>query len=298
MGHEVELKLEVPAKTIGTLKRMRALGRNGHARDKNLVSIYFDTAKHKLRKHGMSLRVRHIGQARVQTVKANGQSAAGLFERREWEAPIASDTPDLRATRHTALDHLNGKKLALGLKPVFETRVHRTVVPLRRNGSHIELTLDQGQVRLGRKSAPISEVELELKRGHAADLFAVARDLTGRVPARLAVRSKADRGYALVDDQPIAAVRQHAIILDPRMSAGEAFRAIALGCLHHAAANESAVRERDAEGVHQMRVGLRRLRAAIALFSDLLDDEEPARLKGELKWLTGELGPARDLDVY
>jgi inorganic triphosphatase YgiF len=298
MGHEVELKLEVPPKTIETLRRMRSLRRNGRARDKDLVSVYFDTAKHKLRKHGMSLRVRHIGEARVQTVKANGQSAAGLFERREWEAQIAGDTPDLRATRHTALDLLNGKKLARALKPVFETRVHRTVVPLRRNGSRIELTLDQGQVCLGRKSAPISEVELELKRGHAVDLFAVARDLTGRVPARFAVRSKADRGYALVDDQPIAAVRQHEIMLDRSMSAGEAFRAIALGCLHHVAANEPAVRERDAEGVHQMRVGLRRLRAAIALFSDLLDDEETARLKGELKWLTGELGPARDLDVY
>src|SRR5262249_46780786 len=154
---------------------------------------------------------------------ANREAAAGLFQRHEWEAPIASDTPDLRATRHTALDRLNGKKLARTLKPVFETRVHRTVLPVRRNGSRIQLTLDQGLVQLGRKSMPINEVELELKRGHAADLFAVARELTGRMPARFAVSSKADRGYALVDDEPIAAVRRHPISLDPRMSAGAAF---------------------------------------------------------------------------
>src|SRR5262249_26131803 len=191
MGHEVELKLEVPAKSIAELKRMRSLQRrNEHAHDKELVSVYFDTAKHKLRKHGMSLRVRHIGDARVQTVKANRQSAVGLFQRHEWEAPIKSDTPDLRKVRRTALDNLNGRKLAHALKPVFETCVHRTVLPLRRNGSRIELTLDQGQVRLGRKSAPISEVELELKHGRPADLFAVARDLAKRVPARFAVRSK------------------------------------------------------------------------------------------------------------
>jgi inorganic triphosphatase YgiF len=303
MGQEVELKLEVPPRTIEKLKRMRSLWRgNGHARDKmrdkDLVSVYFDTAGHKLRKHGMSLRVRHIGDARVQTVKANRQSAAGLFQRHEWEAPIASDTPDLRAARHTALDGLTGKKLAHALKPVFETRVHRTVLPLKRHGSRIELTLDQGQVRLGRKSAPINEVELELKRGRPADLFTLARDLTRRVPARFAVHSKADRGYALIGDEPVAAVPRRAIALDRRMSTGEAFHAIALGCLHHIAANEPAVRELDAEGVHQMRVGLRRLRAAITVFSDLLDDEETARLEGELKWLAGELGPARDLDVY
>ena len=67
---------------------------------------------------------------------------------------------------------------------------------------------------------------------------------------------------------------------------------------HHIAANEPAVCARDAEGVHQMRVGLRRLRAAIAVFSDFLDDAQTADIKAGLKWLTGELAPARDLDVY
>src|SRR5215510_12664662 len=51
------------------------------------------------------------------------------------------------------------------------------------------------------------------------------------------------------------------------------------------------------EGVHQMRVGLRRLRAAMSLFADILQDPQTAALKEELKWLTGELGPARELEV-
>lgn len=298
MGKEVELKLEVPPRAIGRLKRLRTLHRHGRAQEKDLVSVYFDTAKHKLRKHGMSLRVRHIGDKRVQTVKANGQSAAGLFSRNEWEKRIDRDTPDLRAARGTALGGLMSKKLARTLKPVFETQVHRTVLPLNGGASRIELTLDRGQVRLGRKSAPISEVELELKRGRPADLFAVARKLAEKVPARFAVRSKADRGYALVGGEAAAAVRAPEIKLDPGLPTGAAFHAIAIGCLHHLAANEPAVRALDAEGVHQMRVGLRRLRAAIAVFSDLLDDDETAHIKSGLKWLGGELGPARDLDVY
>jgi len=56
-------------------------------------------------------------------------------------------------------------------------------------------------------------------------------------------------------------------------------------------------RERGAEGVHQMRVGLRRLRAAISLFGDIVTGRDTEVLKDELKWLTEELGPARDLDV-
>jgi CHAD domain-containing protein len=46
-----------------------------------------------------------------------------------------------------------------------------------------------------------------------------------------------------------------------------------------------------------MRVGLRRLRAAISLFADILQDPQTAALKDELKWLTSELGPARELEV-
>src|SRR5262249_57024426 len=119
---------------------------SGLAGERELGSVYCDTAKHALRKRGISLRVRHIGDERLQTVKANGQSAAGLFARREWEKRIRSDTPDLRAVRRTALDGLDSKKLARTLKPVFETRIRRTVLPLARGASPIELTLDQGQV--------------------------------------------------------------------------------------------------------------------------------------------------------
>ena len=301
MGSEIELKLEVPPQGIRKLRRLRSL-RNGSAKraqEKDLVSVYFDTPKHKLRRKGMSLRVRHIGDKRIQTLKANGQWAAGLSQRDEWEKPIKRDTPDLRAVRRTALAPLLSKKFEHALKPVFETRVHRAVLPLHRGDSRIELTLDQGQVRLGRKSTPISEVELELKGGRPADLLALARDLWQRVPARFAVRSKADRGYDLIDGRPVAAVRAQKITLAPNATEAQAFRTIALACTHQVAANEAAVSAGDPDGVHQMRVGLRRLRAAIAVFSDLLlDDAQTAAIKAELKWLTDELGPARDLDVY
>ena len=82
------------------------------------------------------------------------------------------------------------------------------------------------------------------------------------------------------------------------MSPVETFLVIGRSILRHIAANEPAVRRSDPEGVHQMRVGLRRLRGAMALFKRLLGDKQSERIKSELKWLTGELAPARDLDVY
>jgi triphosphatase len=50
--------------------------------------------------------------------------------------------------------------------------------------------------------------------------------------------------------------------------------------------------------VHQMRVGVRRLRAAIAVFSELLDCNQTEQIKRDLKWLARKLAPVRDLDVF
>ena len=52
----------------------------------------------------------------------------------------------------------------------------------------------------------------------------------------------------------------------------------------------------DAEDLHKFRVATRRSRAIIRATKPLLGDSL-AELGGELKWLTGALGPVRDLDV-
>jgi CHAD domain-containing protein len=64
-------------------------------------------------------------------------------------------------------------------------------------------------------------------------------------------------------------------------------------------ANEALFREAPhADAVHQMRVALRRLRAAIGLFKEVVDDHQRVGIGQELKWMAGELGKARDLDVF
>jgi CHAD domain-containing protein len=68
--------------------------------------------------------------------------------------------------------------------------------------------------------------------------------------------------------------------------------------LRHLTLNEAPVLRDDAEGIHQMRVALRRLRASISLFKEMLQDPQSEQVKGQLKWLTVQLGPARDMDVF
>jgi triphosphatase len=82
-------------------------------------------------------------------------------------------------------------------------------------------------------------------------------------------------------------------------TAEEALADIVLGCVEHLRGNEACVLARaHEEGVHQMRVAVRRLRSCLALYRRFIPAEQHDHLVGELKWLIGELGPARDWDVF
>jgi triphosphatase len=293
---EIEIKLELAPASLPRLKKIpliRAL--EAPAKRATEVSVYFDTDKHKLRKNGVMLRVRHVGGRYIQTIKAT--RPGGLFERDEWESDIAGELPDLGLARGTALEPLIGDKFRRQLKPMFETRVTRTVYPLTNGTRAIALTVDQGKIDTGARSAPLCEIELELKRGNEAELFDVARELTQALPAHVAFKSKSERGYELLDDEQGAPVRAVAVDLIAGTRTRDGSRTIGRACLKQIVGNEPALLKGDPDGVHQMRVGLRRLRAALSLFADILHDVQTAAIKTELKWLAGELAPARQLDV-
>lgn len=298
MGIETEIKFEVSPADLEKLAVSRSLRpTNGElVRRRHLVSTYFDTPKHVLRRNGISLRVRQTGKKHIQTIKTATNGVA--IGRNEWEKRIDDNEPDLRAARGTPLQQLVSKRLRRELDAVFATHVHRTVVPLRPGNSRVELALDEGHIRAGLYSTPLAEVELELKSGSIGDLFKAARTVAELVPARLALKTKSEQGYGLIADQPIAAVSAPKIALPRKATVAAAFQAIGRSVLHHIAANEPAVLAGLPEGVHQMRVGVRRLRAAISLFSDLLRCGQTEAIRQDLKWLARKLGPVRDLDVF
>ncbi len=161
----------------------------------------------------------------------------------------------------------------------------------------IEISLDEGTIETGAASLRLCEIELELKSGDKAQVFEAARLMARALPVQLGLASKSERGYRLVDGTQDAPTKFAGVTLAAGMPARDAFRSIGYACLQQIADNETPLLRDDAEGVHQMRVGLRRLRAAISLFAALLDDPQTETIKTELKWLTGELGPARELEV-
>lgn len=325
---EIELKLCMEPAALRRLRRhpiLRSLAR-GRSRARPLSSSYYDTPDGFLRRAGIALRVRRDGKALVQTLKApatllralelpeparvQSRSApdaaaaldalgSGLQSFAELECPLEEERPDLERLPHEGLRrHLRAHGVAEQLQPLFTTAFTRRSLPLVLAESRIELALDEGEIRAGERVTPLCEAELELQAGRPARLFELALLLAERLSFRLEADSKAARGHALLEEKRPAPVFAQPLALVPETTGAAAFEAMARSALGQMRANEPALRrDEDPEALHQFRVGLRRLRALIALFKEHIEPEAAAFLREELRWLQQETGAARDWDV-
>ncbi|MES2114014.1 MAG: CYTH and CHAD domain-containing protein [Pseudomonadota bacterium] len=301
---EVELKLLLDPADNARLVRHPLLAAHARARQRKarLTARYFDTPELYLLRHGAGLRVRQADGLWTQTMKAGGSVQGGLHARLEWEGPVTGDAPQLGKLRKLMGDDrywqqvLDVPGLGRQLQPLFSVEVEHSTWELDYDGSVIELVLDEGRInRLGRH-LPVNEIELELKSGHPASLFAFALALLETVPLQVSNVNKAERGYALCLDKRAAAVKAAPLAVPCDASTGQALQAVLANCLHHMQDNEAAVIDgADSESLHQLRVGARRLRSALRLFAACAPC--PAALLGDLAWLGTELGAARDWDV-
>ncbi len=294
-GREVELKFLASPEGIGAALRIPAFAPLREAQARPQVSTYFDTPDCALQKAGFILRLREVGSGFIQTVKQEG---AGL-ERGEWEETLDLPNIDLAKAAQTPLGELLADEALRGrIGPLFTTRVNRRKADVTFGHALIEVALDEGEVIAGDRRTPLLEIELELKGGRRSGLFALARKLARSTPASLSLISKGERGYRLAAGVWGAPVKMTPPTLDAKMSAAEAFSAISHACLRQIMLNAPAFDNgQEVEAVHQTRVAIRRLRAALALFRPVITDATLPGLGGELKWLSDHLGATRDIDV-
>ena len=291
---EVELKFRLePARGAEALAWL-AQGRpqSTHA----LRAIYFDTPGCELSRAGFALRVREEDGAWEQTVKSRA-AAGGKLGRGEWTCATPGPDPDVAAVRRTpARDVLSADTR---LDALFTVVVQRRAVEIRTPDSVVEAALDSGAVHAGARCATVDELELELKEGSPRALFALATRLADAFPADLSVVAKSDRGYALAEGGPVRARHFKNPVLTSRMTAGQAFQAIARAALEQIVWNAELLREAPTSAaIHQARVGLRRLRTTLKTFRSVNDDEQVATIGDGLKAFSAELEPARNLDVF
>ncbi|WER47440.1 CHAD domain-containing protein [Cupriavidus sp. WKF15] len=302
---EKELKFELAAGQDFAMRNLPALPdvEQDSQPQQALESEYFDTPDFLLWRNGAALRVRRNGDQLVQTLKSSGEQRGGRFEREEYESVLKEARPDLGALRAAVPKSsplycvLKQGSLSDHLVPVFRSMVTRKLWTLKlASGEEIEVALDSGQVTAAEQASSFSELELELKHGDPRRLTEIGLQFIDKIPMSLSMQSKSDRGYDLLASDTRPAVKAQPIALRTKDTVEAAVCKILQNCLDQVHANAPLVATGHLpEGVHQMRVGLRRLRSALDMFDDVVT--MPEALADEVKWIAGELGESRDWHV-
>lgn len=268
--------------------------------------IYFDTPRAHLRADGLVLYVHRI-EGLWEYLLAH-ESGKLLIDTRQWRAVYAGgfefsmvDDPDIA-------HRLSRGKVRNSLARVFEARVRCTTWQVESGSATVEVCLERSTLRAGgagendpdsARREPVSRLRLTNPGNDYAPLFVLAAELVAAAPALPAVESLADMGARLHDGSRRPPVRSSPLDLRDDDTVIGAFRHIVYACLHHWLANRDGAiaTPDDPEFVHQLRVAIRRLRAALQVFRSALPESFVDAILPTLRTLMATLGRTRDLDV-
>jgi triphosphatase len=293
---EFELKFQVPPVRSDAIEN--ALKRGAVERTQ-LRAQYFDTNDEALARAGLILRLRQEGEQWVQTAKGPGRHG---FERLEHNAPVASRSarpdPGLHqghpvgaALRSALAASADGR-----LHRVFETDVVRLARTFETSDTSVEVAFDRGQIRAGTQAMPVMELEFELVNGNRAALVELAQRWCEKHGLWLDPLTKSGAGRRLAKGIPGGPPVQADDVRASESAPGSVAEMLDAGLQQVLGnAREIAAGTGGDEHVHQLRIGLRRLRTLLReLRATGLLPSPDLQLDSSLRDLFSVLGEHRD----
>ena len=286
------LEATLPAASAARLARHPAIAtrRSGRSRGGAVETAWHDTQDGALAALGLVLETARNVRRLVRSLPEPGAFwCPGMVE-----APLRvfarGDAPEeAGGAPLLPIAAFNGKRLAFALGPV-QADVQAVVQPV------VQAVLLQGRVRSLTAEEPVARLTLS---GPPEPVLALARALAEDMPLLPPVATLAEQGRALARGDTLRARRQGA---PDTAGAATVERALAHAIGHllevalwHAPA---AIAGTAPEGVHQLRVALRRLRSALRLFRRAVDGPALRAFDAALREILAGLGPARDWDVW
>lgn len=321
--HELELKFAIPSYQQSVLRKNID---TKTAQQQRLSAYYFDTPNQDLAKKGIALRIRFEDSQWVQTLKTAGDGVAKRVELNTVLSltgtpdtlDVSSLVPDVSMiTEQAVVAQLTSimplDELAQALTVQYFTDVQRTSRQIKKNNSRIEIAYDIGKVGIGHLNSQkpannpgltqsdIHEIEFELLEGDPSDLIDIAKTWCKKYKLYLSTVTKAQRGSLLLANKQFAEPVKADLAVLPLHKGISQFaflQAVVNNCLVQILPNASAIAEGSPDGnlVHQLRVGIRRLRTALKHFKFAPDYIDPNWLM-VLKQTFSLLGEYRDKEI-
>ena len=278
----------------------------GEPKVHRLLSIYYDTADHRMLKHGLIYRVRSDQDDWIATVKKMGQSEGGFHQRDEWNMflPDGTPRPDLleeESIREEVMTLIGNQALA----PLVYTEFQRTLAEWTdHSGNRIEIALDQGIIEAGKCQRPIQELELELKHGSPEAMLLLASELSEQIPMKPESASKFHRGLELIH----LAEPDHK---NGKDSGSKNVSSLGRQQLHEAVPSlfedvyldvvktveRLHMDPKNPKLIHEFRVNVRRYRSVLSFFKPILPTNTYETLQLKLRQWTSQMARLRELDV-
>ena len=296
---EFELKFTTDAAGLRRIPQLACLSEYPVSRARHFVTVYYDTAQGLLLQNGISLRLRKTGRGRgVLTFKAPALQSSSNFLRREVEVPAGPNGFDLASFDFEIQDLVKKTTRGAPLVERYATDFRRKMIDVNTGRSTIEIAIDSGTYLADSKTQSLHEVEIELKTGDYSDAILWAKNIALEAGLKLETVSKAERCALLAGlPRPMRQAQSEQIVAGTPLD--KAITTVLSECLQHYIDYLHPFREeRSPHSIHQMRVGLRRLRAALKIFSKSFPERDFRLFADRARVLATGLGDARDCDAF
>jgi CHAD domain-containing protein len=261
---------------------------------------YFDTTDWAVYRAGYALRLRRLPEGGEATLKALTDSAEGAQQRREINEKTSAPEAGWSTEAGPVTDRVRLITGGRAVEALFDVETDRRNYRLSRDGAALAtLSLDESAVlREGQVLCRLQRVEVEEEREGGIEGVQILVDALARARGlERAATSKFAAGLQCAGLDPKAALDFGPTTLREDATAGAYALAVLRRYTRDFLRHEPGTRlGEDPEELHDMRVAIRRLRAAMATFEPVL----PPRFqtfRHDLQAAGLSLGLVRDLDV-
>jgi CHAD domain-containing protein len=269
------------------------------------TDLYLDTDDQRFARSGYALRIRRLenrpeAEATLKGFDA-GANQTGLRNRTELSERLEQPDPLLLMRSPGPVgDRVRAVAGRKQLQPLFEVHTRRQTLTLDAGGKASgEIALDETSIQPSHGGSPTSlrRIEIEVPENALPAFGPFVEHLRADCALDPAGLSKFEAGLASAGLRLPAPPTFGPTAIEPELTVGEVAFAVLRRQLATLVANEPGTRlGDDIEALHDMRVASRRLRAALALFEDVVP-ESVLGLRDDLAWIGRRLGAVRDLDV-